>query len=192
MLTQLSTLKARLETIVTDFDDILTNSIKAVSARFEKEANRTFGWGINLSQEFMADSTEIVVSNYPIASINGFYIKTTDDESWVPAEGVQFLTRNNCVISLQEPLGTWRQQAYVDYNGGYNLPGDDPSPYTPPPLPDDLEQAADEQCAAWFLNRDKVGLEVNWPKGGVYQKFSQLPLLPSVQETLKRYRRIVL
>src|SRR5213075_1836226 len=103
MLTQLATLKARLEIIVPDFDDLLTNSIKAVSARFEKECNRTFGWGSDLIQEFSADSTEIAVSRYPVDSITGFSVKTTDAEAAVPVEGVQFLTRNSCVISLEAP-----------------------------------------------------------------------------------------
>ena len=41
MVTQLSTVKARLAITVTDFDGILTNAIKAVSTRFDKETNRT-------------------------------------------------------------------------------------------------------------------------------------------------------
>jgi hypothetical protein len=56
-------------------------------------------------------------------------------------------------------------------------------------LPADLEQAAVEQTAAWFLNRDKLGLIRHWPHGGVYEVFSQLPLLPSVEAVLKRYTR---
>ena len=37
MLTQLSTVKSRLALTVTDYDDPLTNAIKAVSTRFDKE-----------------------------------------------------------------------------------------------------------------------------------------------------------
>src|SRR5947209_16663090 len=44
MLTQLTTLKARLEITVTTYDAILTNAIKAVSARFDKECNRILAW----------------------------------------------------------------------------------------------------------------------------------------------------
>ena len=40
MLAQLSTVKSRLALVVTDYDDLLTNAIKAVSARFDKETNR--------------------------------------------------------------------------------------------------------------------------------------------------------
>ena len=40
MLTQLSTVKQRLAIVVTDYDGILTNAIRAVSDRFDKETNR--------------------------------------------------------------------------------------------------------------------------------------------------------
>jgi len=96
------------------------------------------------------------------------------------------------VRSLQDeydqPLGTWRQQAKVFYFGGYYLPNDPGYP-NDPPLPDDLQQAATEQVAAWFLNRDKLGLIRQWPHGGVYEVFSQLPLLPFVEAVLKHYTR---
>jgi len=190
MLTQLSTLKARLEITVTTYDDLLTNAIKAVSARFDKECNRVFARDIDIAQEFSADRTEIIAIRYPIESIASFFLKTTEAESWINQEPDTFnyLIRNECIISLDRPLGTWMQQAQVIYAGGYVLPGDIAEIWQTA-LPDDLEQAAVEQCAAWFLNRDKVGLELSWPHGGTYQRFSQLPLLPAVQATLKRYRR---
>ncbi len=41
MLAQLSTVKSRLAISVIDYDDLLKNAIKAFSARFDKETNRT-------------------------------------------------------------------------------------------------------------------------------------------------------
>ena len=79
-------------------------------------------------------------------------------------------------------------QARVTYTGGYVLPGTTATTGQTG-LPSDLENAAVEQVAAWFLHRDKVGLELAWPKDGIYQKFVQLPLLPAVQAILKRYER---
>ena len=76
----------------------------------------------------------------------------------------------------------------MTYTGGYVLPGDTPA-LGQTALPADLEQAAIEQAATWFQNRDKLGLIRHWPHGGVYQVFSQLPLLPSVQTVLSRYAR---
>jgi hypothetical protein len=55
-----------------------------------------------------------------------------------------------------------------------------------------LEQAAVEQVAFWFQSRDKLGIGTTWPHAGTYEKFVQLPLLMSVQSTLKRYERFVL
>ena len=58
MLTQLSTVKTRLALTVTDYDDLLTNAIKAVSARFE-ETNRTLSRTATGTHEFDADDSEI-------------------------------------------------------------------------------------------------------------------------------------
>ena len=46
--------------------------------------------------------------------------------------------------TINSQLSTCR----LTYTGGYVLPGDTPGPGQTP-LPDDLEQAAVEQCAAW-------------------------------------------
>jgi len=46
--------------------------------------------------------------------------------------------------------------------GGYVLPGTTPSAGQTA-LPDDLEQAAVEQVAYWFRNRDNTGLLRSWP-----------------------------
>jgi len=59
MLTQLSTVKSRLALTVTDYDDLLTNAIKAVSARFDKETNRTLSRTATGTHEFDADDSEI-------------------------------------------------------------------------------------------------------------------------------------
>jgi hypothetical protein len=187
MLTQLATLKTRLALTTTDYDDLLTNAIAAVSARFEKECNRTFGRG-EVNYEFPADQTEIVLRHYPLEAVLAFELKSDEDSGWSVQTNIKFVARRGCVLSLAEPLGTWRQQGNVAYLGGYVLPGDTPDPGQTP-LPADLEQAAVEQCAAWFQNRDTLGLLTNRPHAGTYVRLSQLPLLPNVQAVLNRYRR---
>jgi hypothetical protein len=52
-----------------------------------------------------------------------------------------------------------------------------------------LENAAVEQVASWFQNRDKLGLTRIWFHQGTYEQFSQLDLLLPVQAVLKRYER---
>jgi hypothetical protein len=56
-------------------------------------------------------------------------------------------------------------------------------------LPDDLEQAAVEQVAFWFQNKERLGLKTYWPSGDAYRQFAALDLLDSVKATLTHYRR---
>jgi hypothetical protein len=195
MLTQLATVKARLGIDEFDLssDAILTNAINAISFRFDKETNRTLARTANITQEFSADDTEICLVSYPVESVTKFELKQTETEGWIEQTGIEYLIRRACVLSLQNPFSLQPsafslQVARVTYTGGYVLPGDTVSAGQTA-LPSDLEQAAVEQVAAWFLHRDKVGLELNWPKAGIYQKYIQLPLLPAVEVTLKRYER---
>src|SRR5215471_17732904 len=60
MLTQLSTVKARLgiEEFDVQYDGILTSAIKAVSARFDKECNRTLARTADAVEEFGAEERE--------------------------------------------------------------------------------------------------------------------------------------
>src|SRR6266516_3839894 len=56
MLTQLNTVKSRLALTVTDYDDLLTSAIKAVSDRFDKECNRNLARTTAATHEFDAAS----------------------------------------------------------------------------------------------------------------------------------------
>ena len=193
MLAQLATLKARLAIADTDvqYDDLLTNALTAISARFDRELNRTLARTVNATFEFIADECELLPPCYPIESVSKFELKTTETEGWVEQTGVEYLIRRSCVVSLNLQLSTCNLQpcqARITYTGGYVLPGDTPGPGQTP-LPADLEQAAIEQTAEWFQNRDKLGLIRQWPHGGVYEVFAQLPLLPSVDTIIRAYRR---
>ena len=193
MLTQLSTIKARLGIDEFDLypDAILTNAINAVSVRFDKETNRTLSRTANITEEFEADDAEIIVPCYPIESVSKFETKTKESEGWIEQTGIEFLVRRNCVISVLSPISILNSSlgiGRVTYTGGYVMPGTTPGTGQTP-LPADLEQAAVEQVAAWFQTRDALGLETIWPHAGTYEKFSQLPLLPSVQSVLQRYQR---
>ena len=190
MLTQLSTIKARLGISDYDvqYDSILTNAIKAISARFDKECNRTFARTVDAAEEFDADDREILPSCFPIESVTRFELKTSESEGWIEQTSVDYLLRRNCVISLAAPLGTCGQLARAIYTGGYVLPGAAVDAGQTA-LPDDLEQAAVEQVAAWFQSRDKLGLVRHWPKGGIYEEFAQRELLISVEAVLEKYQR---
>jgi hypothetical protein len=192
MLTQLVTVKTRL--VITEYDvqydSILTNAIKAVTARFDQECNRTLARTADAAEEFSAEDREIVAGCFPIESVSRFELKSSESEGWVEQTGVEFLLRRNCVISLAERMGNCGQLARVIYTGGYVLPGTTPGAGQTA-LPDDLEQAAVEQVAAWFQSRDKLGLIRHWPKGGIYQEFAQTELLITVAAVLRKYERMV-
>ena len=190
MLTLLSTIKARLGLTDLDvqFDALLTNAIKAISTRFDQETNRTLARTADATYEFDADETEILVPCYPVTK---FELKTTEAEGWIEQTGIDFLIRRSCVLSLLSPLSLLPSSAPLaraTYTGGYVLPGTTPAAGQTA-LPSDLEQAAVEQVAAWFQNRDKLGLDTIWPHQGTYEKFAQLDLLLPVRAVVARYTR---
>jgi hypothetical protein len=193
MLTQLSAVKSRLAITVTDYDDLLTSAIKAVSARFDKETNRTLARTVAVCQDFDASDTEILPACYPVEAVTKFELKTNETDGWIEQTGIECLIRRQCVISLHSPISylpssTSRALARVTYTGGYVLPGDTPDAGQTP-LPDDLEQAAIEQVAYWFRNREKTGLLRSWPHGGTYDAYLQSDLLLEVRAVLKKYER---
>jgi len=188
MLAQLSTIKSRLSIVDSDSDALLTNAIKAVSARFDNECNRTFARAANATHEFSADDLELRPPCYPIESVGKLELKTNEADGWSEQTGVPYLIRRQCVVSLALPLGIFREQGRVTYTGGYVLPGTTPGAGQTA-LPDDLEQAAVEQVAYWYQNRDKLGLVRIWPHDGTYETFAQLDLLLQVKAVLRKYER---
>ncbi len=135
-----------------------------------------------------ADETEIPVPCYPIETVTRFELKSTEPEGWIEQPTTPYLVRRSCVISLASPLGTAAQQARLTYTGGFVPPGATPGPGQTP-LPADLEQAAVEQVAAWYQNRDKLGLKTIWAHQGSYMQFLQSSLLPAVKAVLVAYQR---
>src|SRR5437870_5174562 len=143
MLTQLSTVKSRLALTVTDYDDLLTSAIKAVSDRFDKECNRNLARATAATHEFDASDTEILPPCYPVEAVTKFELKANETDGWSEQTSVQYLIRRQCVISLSSPVSTINSQpstCRVTYTGGYVLPGDTPAA-AQTALPDDLEQA---------------------------------------------------
>jgi hypothetical protein len=188
MLTQLSTVKDRLSITIATYDTLLTNAIKAVSDRFDQLTNRTLSRTVDSTQEFIANDTEIILSCYPVETISKFELKSNEAEGWLEQTDVDYLLRNSCVVSLNTRLGAGSQQGRITYTGGYVLPGGTPGAGQTA-LPNDLEQAAVEQVAFWYRNKDTLGLIRNWPSGGTYQVFRNAELLPGVEATLKNYER---
>ena len=90
MLTQLATVKSRLALTVTDYDDLLTNAIRAVSARFDKETNRTLSRTTTANHEFDTADTEILPPCYPVESVTKFELKSNETDGWSEQTGIQY------------------------------------------------------------------------------------------------------
>ena len=201
MLSQLPTLKLRLSIPDTDTtqDSILTSALEAVSARFDKETNRTLARTVDFKQEFDTTDMEILAACYPIESVSRFELKTSETTGWQQIQPTpDFLISSSCIISLSSPLGycqsaiaNARAVARITYTGGFVSPGTEPQPGQTP-LPPDLEQAALEQVAFWYQSRDTLGLKTIWPRDGAYKQLAQLPLLISVQSVLQTHARWLL
>ena len=193
MLTQLSTVKSRLGIDEFDIKDdaALTRAIEAISVRFDRECNRTLARTVNAAQEFDAADLELCPACYPIESVTRFELKENETDGWIEQTDVSFLIRNHCVISLHSAFRTPNSalaQARLIYTGGYVLPGATTGAGQTP-LAADLETAAIEMVAFWYQNRDRVGVLREWPKGGIYQEFADIDLMPSVRAVLGRYER---
>src|SRR5438094_8664727 len=92
MLTQLTTVKTRLALTVTDYDGLLTNAIKEVSDRFDKQCNRTLARTTTATHEFDANDTEILPPCYPIESVTKFQ------------RNRRLVRANRCPISNPPPM----------------------------------------------------------------------------------------
>jgi hypothetical protein len=188
MLTQLTTVKNRLGITDTTDDTLLTNFIKSAGARFENECHRQFERTVNAIEEFSGDVTEVRVARYPIEAVGQFHLKDNETDGWQLRNGVLYVLRRACVISLGGAFGTQAQQAKVTYTGGYVLPGTTPGSGEAA-LPDDLEQACVEQVAYWYQNRHRLGLLSVPADGRTFFQLAQIDLLPQVEGVLRKYER---
>lgn len=215
MLTQLTTLKARLgiAAFETADDALLNNFIKLVSARFELECNRRFARDAAAEFVFPADARDLRVDRFPVESVSSLYLRASEAEAWREQTGVEWLVSpSRAVIALAAPLGAPREQGRVVFAGGYVLPGNTPGAGQTA-LPDELEHAAVEQVAYLYANRNRVGLlsvgggsgaiEIlrdlellpagsgASTSGSVWFKFAQVDLLPAVQAVLRKHTRLM-
>ena len=106
MLTQLTTVKSRLalDPLDTTYDDLLTSAILAVSARFDRETNRTLARTVDATCEFRADSCRVVLPCYPVETISKFELKTSETAGWSEAPEIEYLLLQHCVVALATPF----------------------------------------------------------------------------------------
>lgn len=215
MLTQLTTLKSRLglAAFETADDALLTNFIRLVSARFELECQRKFARAADAEFIFPGDARDLRVDRFPVEAASAFYLRASAAENWREQSGADWLVSpSRAVIELAAPLGGPREQGRVVFTGGYVLPGGAPGAGQTA-LPAELEQAAIEQVAYLYENRNRIGLvsvgggsgaieilrDLNLlpagsgasASGTVWFKFAQADLLPAVRAVLRQHARLL-
>ena len=126
--------------IKVDLHDIYNNS-----AAIDRALQKAFEDAI----EKKIREVEIILVQYPLESVTKFETKGMEFDPWVEKTGVEYLVDERCVISLKKRLGDCGA-GRVTYTGGYVPPGATVGTGQTA-LPDDLEQAAVEQIAAWFI-----------------------------------------
>ncbi|MCX6884190.1 MAG: hypothetical protein NTX27_04020 [Verrucomicrobia bacterium] len=193
MLIELGTMKARLglDEITVKDDLLLTAAIRGISARFDRECGRTLERREGITQEFDGDQVELRLGCFPVESVSRFELKETEAAGWVEQAGVDYLLRSQCVVVLGEPLGTSAGILRITYTGGYVPPGSTAAPGQTP-LPEDLAMAAVEQVAYWYVNRERLGVIREWPKGGTYTQYSEADLLAGVQRVIQTHRVVAM
>ena len=110
MLTSLSNLKARLNLADADVQDdaFLSSLLALVSARFERECNRSFAYLDNATDDFPGDELELRVSRYPIdesVPIAFQLLTSAAVPMLVAGSGIQFEGRGE--HELKGVPGTW-------------------------------------------------------------------------------------
>ena len=191
MLTTLSLVKTRLSMLETEMahDALLAMLIAGVSIRFPRELNRVLKRMENFAQEFPAGGQGVSLCCYPVESIAQVEVRRWDYEDWRLCEGLKWSVLSSGVASFNRPPGGRDERARVTYTGGYVMPGAE-VPAGAQPVPADLLSAATDQVAYLFMNRDRLGVLRQWPRGGTYEQFSQVDLLPGVVAVLDRHRRL--
>jgi hypothetical protein len=190
-LTSLTRVKALLEQTETDWDDLITGLVGAVSQRCASYCNRDFARRERVEYHD-GGGQYLFFKGLPVATVASIHGSDTwewDENNLVPAADYQLLPAG--LVAYR--YGAWPygpKALKVTYTGGYDAifegDGSPPEGYNPPP--DDLEMAARTQAAYDFRRRKDIGLEsVSFPDGSI-QKVNSGEFLPSVKAVLNRYR----
>jgi len=202
MLCTLAQLKARMGVAVDDDDALLTAIITGVSARIARACGRATRTGApclekaSLTEVLSAvdhDQAMLMLRAFPVVSITsvkeGLYGDFTDSDALV--EGTSYhadLDRG----TLHRIGGAWLhgpRTVQVIYIGGYTSAGDDVGEGETA-LPDDLVDAAIQQCQYLAQRRDDMGATgIDAGQGGGVQWAGAYKLLPDVKAVCQTFRR---
>jgi hypothetical protein len=195
MLTTLAKVKRRLGLPDSDlqYDTLLTDWIAAVTAGFERYCGRGLVREVDHEQRYEAHRMFVPLDLYPVEGATlAFELRSRGSISGALLASVPYgMSPAGSVVELDVPLGVQGQQVAMKYTGGYVPSGAvvGPGQYG---MPADLENAATETVATWFMLKDRSGLS-SWSSAGfVGGKIVGGPLLASVEAVLKGYVAVAL
>jgi len=193
MLTTLAKVKRRLGLPDSDlqYDTLLTDWIAAVTAGFERYCGRGLVRQVDHEQRYEAHRMFVPLDLYPVEGETvAFELRSRGAISGALVASAPYgMSPAGSVVELDVPLGVQGQQVAMKYTGGYVPSGVVAGPGQVA-LPADLENAATETVATWFMLKDRSGLS-SWSSAGfVGGKIVGGALLASVQAVLDRYRAV--
>jgi hypothetical protein len=197
MLCTLDDLKTRLG-LTGEHDATLTRILLSFAAIAKTWTGRTLvAPAADATEYYTGVGNFMQVTAYPVITITS--IKEALDYDYANATPLVANTDYRLVNSglkgvLYRAWGDWLgypDSIQIVYRGGYCAAGVTPGEGEFA-LPDDLREAAIEQCSFIFKRRDDIGLSSNSFQGGGINVFSSMDLLPMVKETLDSYRRLSL
>jgi hypothetical protein len=193
MLTTLDKVKVRLGIAVGDlqYDALLQAWIAAAAGGFERYCGRGLLRKVDHVQKYEAHRMFVPLDLYPVEGESiAFELRQFGAGSGAAVANVNYgLSPAGSSVELAVPLGAPGQVVAMKYTGGYVQSGGvvGAGQFA---LPADLENAATEHVASWFMRRDQVGLS-SWSAGGyIGGHLVGGPLLASVQAVLDSYRAV--
>lgn len=192
-------IKARIAIAAADtaYDALIDQIRKGFDAAADKHTGRVLTQPAAAVTEYYTPDNEIFqLVRYPviaITSIKESYVYDFDSATALTANSDYRLMGGGKGLLLRL-YGPWCDQpdgVQVVYRGGFAEP-DAVLGTGETALPEDLREAAIEQCSFLFKRKDDIGLSGVSFEGGNFSKFSAVKLLPSVEAVLNSYKRLTL
>lgn len=213
ILGNLSTLKAYLLPASmqddSERDGVIESLGLGVAGAFETFCDRKFARTVDDTEEFTGDRTALALARYPLEAAPATAVRHTGEAAFTTITGlVGQWKRDSGMVTLTATPGAADTVLRVTYTGGYWInpdedgeqSGDDEAPLeedddttlpaTAFALPKALERAWLEQCRhVWTTSKLFVNTGENDAKLNAQV---ELDFLPTVEKTLRQYRRITL
>lgn len=194
-LATLADIKTRLGLTDTEHDTTLTRILASLASIFDSFCRRPLiAPAAAVTEYYTGNGPALQLDRYPVISITSIKVSTTwdyDNADALTANSGYRLLRGGEKGIVRYAYNNWPMTddcIQVVYRGGYCAAGVTPADGEFA-LPNDLREAAIEQCCFIWKRRDDIGLQSVGFDGGDISKFGPMKLLPIVEQTLKDYRK---